>query len=64
MLFTETSYPDKMEHLSDEVRRKAINIYNEMMVDGDVRFHKDLIIALAIAEAEKWAAKKGRQKMN
>jgi uncharacterized protein YdaT len=64
MLFTETSYPDKMEHLSDEVRRKAIKISNDMMVDGDVRFHKDLIIAIAIAEAEKWAEQKGRQNIN
>ena len=60
MLFTETSYPDKMEHLSEEVRRKAIKISNDMMVDGDVRFHKDLIVAIAIEEAKKWADSKGR----
>lgn len=59
MLFTETRYPDKMEHLPEEVRRKAIKISNDMMVDGDVRFHKDLIVAIAIEEAKKWADRKG-----
>ncbi len=38
-----------------EVRHKAIQISNRMMVDGDVRFHKDLITAIAISEAKKWA---------
>lgn len=59
MLFTETRYPDKMEHLPEEVRRKAIKISNDMMVDGDVRFHRDLIVAIAIEEAKKWADRKG-----
>jgi hypothetical protein len=64
MLYTETKYPDKMNHLPDEVRRKAIKITNNMMADGDIRFHKDLIIAIAIAEAQKWARQKEDLNMN
>lgn len=64
MLYTETRYPDKMKHLSDDVRKKAIKITNELIVDGDVRVHKDLIIAIAIVEAEKWAKKNEQQNRN
>lgn len=64
MLYTETKYPDKMNHLPEEVRRKAIKITNNMMADGDIRFHKDLIIAIAIAEAQKWARQEENLNMN
>ena len=64
MLYTETNYPEKMNHLPDEVRSKAIKFTNKMMADGDIRFHKDLIIAIAIAEAKKWASQKKDLKMN
>lgn len=64
MLYTETKYPNKMNHLPDKVRRKAIKITNNMMVDGDIRFHKDLIIAIAIAEAQNWAKKEENMSRN
>ena len=55
LLYSEERFPQEMNHLPEEVRHKAIQISNRMMVDGDVRFHKDLITAIAISEAKKWA---------
>jgi uncharacterized protein YdaT len=59
MLYSEKRYPDVMEHLPEDVRRKAIKKANDMMVDGNVRHHKDLIIMIAIEEAKRWAKRKG-----
>jgi uncharacterized protein YdaT len=53
MLYSETKYPDTMKQLPEEVRRKAIKITNDMLLDGDVRHHEDLIILIAIQEAKK-----------
>ena len=52
MLYSETRYPDVMKRLPEDVRRTAIEIANDMMLDGDVRHHKDLIVILAIQKAE------------
>ena len=52
MLYSETSYPDVMKNLPEEVRRKAIEITNDMLLDGDIRHNKDLIILIAIQEAQ------------
>ena len=52
MLYSETSYPDVMKQLPEDVRRKAIEITNDMLLDGDVRHHKDFIILIAIQEAQ------------
>jgi len=52
MLYSETEYPDEMKKLPEEVRRTAIEITNDMLLDGDVRHHKDLIILIAIQKAQ------------
>ena len=52
MLYSESDYPDVMKQLPADVRRKAIEITNDMLLDGDVRHHKDLIILIAIQRAE------------
>jgi uncharacterized protein YdaT len=51
MLYSETMYPDTMKQLPENVRRTAIEITNDMLLDGDVRHHKDLIILIAIQKA-------------
>ena len=52
MLYSETSYPDAMKQLPEDVRCTAIEITNDMLLDGDVRHHKDLIIQIAIHKAK------------
>ena len=52
MLYSETSYPDAMKQLPEDLRRAAIEITNDMLLDGDVRHHKDLIILIAIQKAK------------
>ena len=52
MLYSETRYPDKMKQLPENVRRTAIEIANNMLLDGDVRHHIDLIILIAIQKAK------------
>ncbi len=52
--YSEECYPPDMKHLPTDVRRKAIQISNRMMVDGNVRYHKDLITVIAISEARRW----------
>jgi len=51
MLYSKDSYPSVMEPLSEEVRRKAIQFSNEMLLDGNVRYHEDFIILQAIEKA-------------
>lgn len=51
MLYSKDSYPSVMEPLSEEVRRKAIQFSNEMLLDGNVRYHKDFVILQAIEKA-------------
>ena len=52
MLYTLERYPTEMNQLPEKVRRKAIKITNDMMNDGDVRYHKDFIIVVAIEKAK------------
>ena len=52
MLYSETDYPDVMKQLPVDVRRKAIEITNDMLMDGDVRHHEDYIILIAIQRAK------------
>ena len=52
MLYSETKYPEVMKQLPEDVRRTAIEITNDMLLDGDVRHHKDLIILIAIQKAK------------
>jgi len=52
MLYSETKYPDVMKQLPEDVRRTAIEITNDMLLDGNVRHHKDFIILIAIEKAK------------
>lgn len=62
MLYSESSYPDAMEQLPEDVRCTAIEITNDMLLDGDVRHHKDLIIQIAIQKAIEQAKEKSDPK--
>ena len=64
MLYTETKYPDAMKKLPEEVRRTAIKLTNEMLLDGDVRYHEDLIVLMAIAEAKEMTDQKSGLDVN
>ena len=52
MLYSEKRYPEVMAQLPEDVRRAAIEITNDMLLDGDVRHHEDLIILIAIQKAQ------------
>ena len=58
MLYSETRYPDAMIELPKDLRRIAIETANDMLLDGDVRHHEDLIILIAIQEAKQQLQKK------
>jgi uncharacterized protein YdaT len=62
MLYTTERYPRQMENLPDDVRRMAIKITNDMLVDNDVRYHEDFIILQAIHKARLSVAQKEREK--
>jgi len=64
MLYSETSYPDAMKQLPEEVRRTAIEITNDMLLDGDIRHHKDFIILIAIQKAKQQVLEKSDLKLN
>lgn len=64
MLFSETKYPDVMKQLPEDVRRTAIEITNDMLLDGDVRYHEDLIIQIAIQKAIQRAKEKSAPNLN
>jgi uncharacterized protein YdaT len=62
--YTREKFPEKMKGLPEEIRHQAIRFTNEMMVDGDVRHHEDLIIAIAIQKAMKWDREQKRAEQN
>ena len=64
MLYSRERYPEEMKNLPKEVRHQAIKFTNDMIVDGDVRHHNDLIIAIAIEKARKWARARKREEQN
>jgi uncharacterized protein YdaT len=64
MLYSETKYPDIMKQLPEDVRRTAIKITNDMLLDGDVRHHKDLIIMIAIQKAMRQVKEKSDPRLN
>jgi|GEM_PF-1427626 len=64
MLYTETSYPDAMKQLPEDLRRTAIKITNDMLLDGDVRHHKDFIVLIAIQKAKQQVYEKSDPKLN
>ena len=53
-----------MEPLSEEVRRKAIQFSNEMLLDGNVRYHKDFVILQAIEKARLSVTQKQKEGSN
>ena len=58
MLYSETMYPDAMIELPEDLRRIAIETANDMLLDGDVRYHEDLIVLIAIQKAKEQLKKK------
>ena len=64
MLYSETKYPDVMKQLPKDVRRTAIQITNDMLLDGDVRHHKDLIILIAIQKAKQLTKERSDPNLN
>ena len=64
MLYSETKYPEVMKQLPEDVRRTAIEITNDMLLDGDVRYHKDYIILLAIQKARQQVNERPDPKLN
>lgn len=52
MPWTDKDYPASMKNLTDEVRRKAIEIANALLDEG---YEEGRSIAIATAQAEKWA---------
>jgi uncharacterized protein YdaT len=53
-----------MKQLPEDVRRKAIEITNDMLLDGEVRHNKDLIILIAIQKAKQQVKGKSDPKLN
>jgi uncharacterized protein YdaT len=49
-------YPKAMEHLSAEVRAKAIEIANALLAEGD---DEGMAIRVGIARAKQWGARRG-----
>jgi uncharacterized protein YdaT len=64
MLYSETRYPDVMKNLPEDVRRTAIEITNEMLLDGDVRHHEELIILIAIQKAKQMIKERSYLNLN
>lgn len=64
MLYSETSYPDAMKQLPEDLRRAAIEITNDMLLDGDIRYHKDFIVLIAIQKAKQQVKVKADPKLN
>lgn len=58
MPWTYDSYPTSMKNLTAEVRRKAIDIANALLDDG---YGEGRAIAIATAQAEKWAKRRHKQ---
>ena len=59
--YSEERYPAEMKGLPEEVRQKAIKITNDMLMDGNIRYHRDFIILVAIQEAKRRARAKLRE---
>lgn len=53
LFYTKENYPDVMNNLPEEVRKRAISNANKMFADGDIRLHRKIITALAIQQARK-----------
>ncbi|MBE9168225.1 DUF2188 domain-containing protein [Pleurocapsales cyanobacterium LEGE 06147] len=58
MPWTYDDYPTSMKNLTAEVRRKAIDIANALLDDG---YEEGRAIAIATAQAKKWAKRRDKQ---
>ncbi|WP_416674490.1 DUF2188 domain-containing protein [Egbenema bharatensis] len=58
MPWTYDDYPNSLKNLTAEVRRKAIDIANALLDDG---YEEGRSIAIATAQAEKWAKRRNKQ---
>jgi uncharacterized protein YdaT len=58
MPWTYQDYPASMKNLMAEVRRKAIDIANALLDEG---YEEGRAIAIATAQAEKWAQRRDKQ---
>lgn len=58
MPWTYEDYPTSMKNLTAEVRRKAIDIANALLEDS---YGEGRAIAIATAQAEKWAKRRHKQ---
>jgi uncharacterized protein YdaT len=56
MPWNEYYYPPSMEHLPPLVRRKAIEIANALLAEGE---DEGKAIRIAIAKAKEWAERRG-----
>jgi uncharacterized protein YdaT len=56
MPWNESYYPPAMEHLSEIVRSKAIEIANALLEEG---YEEGMAIRIGIAKAKEWAERRG-----
>ncbi len=59
MPWTDTDYPVSMKNLTAETRRKAIEIANALLAEG--QHDEGSAIAIATKKAEEWAENRGKQ---
>lgn len=57
MPWTDNDYPVSMKNLTAEVRHKAIEIANALLAEG---YQEGRAIAIATAQAEKWAVRRDK----
>jgi uncharacterized protein YdaT len=57
MPWSENHYPTSLKNLTPEVRNKAIEIANALL---DEKYDEGRAIAIATAQAEKWAEHRGK----
>ena len=51
MFWTNTQYPSDMRHLPERIREKAIEIANQLQMNG---YNETKAVPIAIAEARTW----------
>lgn len=59
MPWSDQDYPASMKNLTDEVRHKAIDIANALCQEEN--YEEGRAIAIATAQAEKWAKHRDKQ---
>lgn len=61
MPWAKNNYPDSMKNLTAEVREKAIEIANALLEED---YEEGKAIPIAIAKAEEWGSRRGKQVKN